>query len=47
MNEVKNPWEHCDNCELYKNNKCHVAFKFQRLPRSKNGLGMCKKIKKG
>lgn len=44
MNESK-PYQHCEKCDLYKSSKCHVAFKFQRLPRLEHGLGMCKKLK--
>ena len=41
--EGTKPYEHCQSCE-YKDNRCHVDNKFQRLPRSEGGLGMCIKI---
>ena len=41
--EGTKPYEDCANCE-YCNGKCHVNDKFQRLPRSEGGLGMCIKI---
>ena len=47
MNDQKGqdakPYEHCESCE-YKGNHCHVNDKFQRLPRSEGGLGLCIKI---
>jgi hypothetical protein len=45
MNDKKEnkPYEHCESCE-YKGNHCHVNDRFQRLPRSEGGLGMCIKI---
>lgn len=41
--EGTKPYEDCVHCE-FKDNRCHVNNKFQRLPRSEGGLGMCIKI---
>jgi hypothetical protein len=38
--EGTKPYEDCE----YKGNHCHVNDRFQRLPRSEGGLGMCIKI---
>lgn len=40
--EVK-PYDDCAHCE-YKGKRCRVYDKFQRIPRSEGGLGMCIKI---
>jgi len=41
--EGTKPYEDCEHCE-FKDNRCHVDNRFQRLPRSEGGLGMCIKI---
>lgn len=38
------PYEDCEHCEFKQDGKCKVNDKFQRLPRSEGGLGMCIKI---
>lgn len=36
-------YKKCWKCDM--NDKCKVKDKFQRLPRSSGGLGMCRKLK--